>query len=48
MKRTENAQADVLSRKLGYCYGVGGTRGKSRVARHVRAASPVYLSFLLS
>jgi hypothetical protein len=27
-----------------YCYGVGGTGGKSRVARHVRAASPVYLS----
>jgi hypothetical protein len=30
------------------CYGVGGTGGKSRVARHVRAASPVYLSSRLS
>jgi hypothetical protein len=29
----------------GNCYGVGGTGGKSRVARHVRAAPPVYLSF---
>jgi hypothetical protein len=30
------------------CYGVGGTGGKSRVARHVRALTPGYLSSLLS
>jgi hypothetical protein len=29
-------------------YGVGGTGGKSRVARLVHAASPVYLSSFLS
>jgi hypothetical protein len=41
---------DILSEfeelnNIQFCYGVGG---KSRVARHVRAASPVYLSSLFS